>query len=108
MLTKFAISLVVVLLSAVQAVFIYALEHGAAEQYLSFWKSFGLVVPEYTKFVYRTAAWWTVGPVTCLLLLAIFLYRKSQIVCLATCALSGILSFALYWSTYAPHMLVRS
>ena len=107
MLKKILLVLTVVLLVAMQALFIYALQHGASEQYMSIWSGFGVSVPEYTKFVFRTAAWWWVGPVSCLSLLAISLYRRSRMVGVAACVLSAALVFALYWSAYAPQLLVR-
>ena len=77
MLKKIALALLVLLLILVQGLFIYVLEHGAKEQYLSIWSSFGVSVPAYTHFVFRTAAWW------------------------------WALVVALLWSAYAPSLLVR-
>lgn len=107
MLKKIALALLVLLLILVQGLFIYALEHGAKEQYLSIWSSFGVSVPAYTHFVFRTAAWWWAGSVAGIALLAIALYRNSRPAAVGACLLSAALVVALLWSAYAPSLLVR-
>lgn len=107
MIKKSLLVLLVFALVAMQSLFIYALGHGAAEQYMSVWSSFGVAVPEYTRFIFRTANWWWAGPVLCLVLLVGALYRRSRTMAAATCILSVVLVVALYWSAYAPSLIVR-
>lgn len=104
---KLALVLVALLFTAVQGLFIYALEHGAKEQYLAVWSSFEVPVPAYTHFVFRTASWWWAGPAICLALLTVSLYRRSRGIALAACFASFALAAALLWSAYAPNLLVR-
>lgn len=107
MLKKSLLTVVVLALVAMQSAFIYALQHGAAEQFLHAWKAFGVSVPEYTHFVFRTAKWWWAAPFSCIALLTIAVVVESRAVAVVTCVFSLVAVIALYWSAYSPALLIR-
>lgn len=107
MVKKLLLSVVVGLLAVAQGLFVYALEHGAKEQFTSIWSSFGVPVSPYTRFVFRTSAWWWAAPAVSLGALGIAFYLRSRLAAAIAFALSLALVVALYWSAYAPNMLVN-
>ena len=89
-----------------QCVFIYALSHGGREQFLDFWRDFGVTVPPYTHFVFKTLDYWWMLPLACAAAAGICLasWRRSYVV--AACLLSFASTLALLWSTFAPALLI--
>lgn len=107
MFKKIVLSAAVLLPVAVQVVLIAALQNGGTELFLEVWRSFGVQVPEYTQFVYRTIAAWWVGPLVCVTLWALALHRGSRGLAATSVLVSVAIAAALGWSSYAPHLLVR-
>lgn len=104
MFKKIVLSAAVLLPVAVQIALIAALQN---ERFLEVWRAFGVQVPEYTQFVYRTIAAWWVGPLVCVTLLALALHRGSRGLAATSVLVSVAIAAALGWSSYAPHLLVR-
>ncbi|WP_442682811.1 hypothetical protein ACSBPQ_14645 [Stenotrophomonas sp. JC08] len=107
MLKKLVLIVIVLLLALAQSYFIYAVQHGADDAFAGAWSSFNVAQSEYSQFVFRTIKWWWALPVLCLLLAAIAAWKsKTRLVFLAL-VFSFIGTIALYWSAYAPSLLIR-
>jgi lipoprotein signal peptidase len=90
-----------------QSYFIYALlQPETAKSFTQLWYSFGVERTAYSKFVFRTIQWWVVLPFLCLGLAFSALSRASKWLPLAAIAVSFSGTVALYWSVYAPALLV--
>jgi len=103
---KLVLIVVVLGLALAQVVFIYALQHGAASNFESLWRGFGVSQTEYSQFVFRTVKWWWGLPVFCLVLLALALRQTNKLLTTAVLLVSFIGTVALYWSVYAPSLFI--
>ncbi|MGY0612909.1 MULTISPECIES: hypothetical protein [unclassified Luteimonas] len=107
MFKKIALIVIVLLLALAQSYFIYAVQHGAGGAFTSAWSSFNLTQSGYSQLVFLTIKWWWALPVFCLVLVGIAVWRpKIRHVTLAL-TFSFIGTIALYWSAYAPSLLIR-
>ena len=90
-----------------QSYFIYALNQPeAAKSFTQLWYSFGVEQTAYSEFVFRTIQWWVVLPILCLGLAFSALFRASKWLPFAAISMSFAGTVALYWSAYAPALLV--
>lgn len=91
-----------------QSFFIYAfLEPETAKSFTQLWYSFGVEQTAYSEFVFRTIHWWVVMPILCLGLAFTAQFRASKWLPLAALSVSFGGTVALYWSAYAPALLVH-
>ncbi len=97
----------VIVMVAAQGIFIYGLGNGGAEQFIETWHSFNINQTDYSKFVFSTISLWWVLPVICILGLLWSLYKSLAKLTALTLLFSLASTFALYWSAYAPELLVK-
>lgn len=107
MIKKFVLVLVVLCLVLAQIFFIYAFQHGAASEFESLWRGFGVSQTEYSQFVFRTVKWWWSLPAFCLVLLALALRQTRKLHTTAVLLVSIVGTVALYWSAYAPSLFIN-
>lgn len=107
MFKKLVIVLGVLVLASAQGCFIYAMQHGAADSFIRVWNTFDVIQTTYSQFVFGTIKWWWAVPVLCILLGGFFLWRPSLRLAVLALSISFIGTVALYWSAYAPTLLVN-
>ena len=91
-----------------QSYFIYVLNQPeAAKSFTQIWYSFGVEQTAYSQFVFRTIQWWVVLPILCLGLAFSALFRATKWLPLTAISVSFAGTVALYWSAYAPALLVH-
>lgn len=92
---------------AAQCIFIYGVGNGGAEQFIETWHSFSINQTDYSKFVFSTISIWWALPVICILGLVWSLYKSLTKLTALTLLFSLVSTIALYWSAYAPELLVK-
>jgi len=93
---------------AAQSYFIYGLlQPETAESFRQLWASFGIKQTAYSTFVFRTIQWWVALPILCLGLAVFALLRSSKLFLFITILIGFVGTVALYWSVYAPALLVQ-
>jgi hypothetical protein len=107
MFKKIALIVIVLLLTIAQSYFIYAVQYGGSGAFTSAWSSFNVAQSGYSQFVFRTIKWWWALPVLCLGLAVIATWRPKKRHITIALAFTFIGTIALYWSAYAPSLLIR-
>lgn len=107
MFKRLVIVLAVLVLVSAQGCFIYAMQHDAADSFTGIWNTFNVTQTLYSKFVFGTIKWWWALPVLCIFLACFFLWRPSLRLAALALTVSLIGTIALYWSAYAPSLLVH-
>ncbi len=97
----------VMLMAAAQGLFIYGVGNGGAEQFIQTWNSFSINQTDYSKFVFSTISIWWALPAICILGLVWSLYKSLAKLTAFTLLFSLASTIALYWSAYAPELLVQ-
>lgn len=107
MIKKISLALFVVVLTGIQAFFIYALQDGGAEQFRDVWADFDVSQTEYSKFVFNSIQWWWSLPALSLTFLASALKRPTILRMALAIATSLIGTFALLWAVYSPALMIK-
>jgi hypothetical protein len=97
----------VIVMTAAQGIFIYSVGNGGAEQFIETWHSFSINQTAYSKFIFSTINIWWALPVVCILGLVWSLYKSLLKLSAVMILFSLASTTALYWSAYAPELLVK-
>lgn len=104
---KFVFAATIAIMALAQAFFIYALiQPNTANSFANLWSSFGIQQTSYSKFVFETIHYWAVLPVICLALGFFAIKYSSKSISLFAISASTLGTIALYWSAYAPTLLI--
>ncbi len=90
-----------------QCFFIYNIGNGGADYFLNVWHSFNIDQDNYSKFVFSTIKVWWALPIICTLGLAISLYFSIKKLAFLTFTFTFLGTIALYWSAYAPGLMIK-
>ncbi len=106
MIKMVLLTIPVILLVVAQGTFIYGVGNGGAAQFIATWHSFSINQTGYSKFVFSTISIWWVFPAICTLALVWSWYKSLAKLTALTLLFSLVGTIALYWSAYAPELLV--
>jgi len=98
---------IVLFLVAHQILFLYGLQNGAADQFIKVWKSFGIIQTDYSIFLFKNFIWFWALPVVCLGAMTLSLLHSKKWLSICVILLTLVFDVALYWSAYAPELLVK-
>jgi len=107
MIKMVLLAIPIIAMMAAQGIFIYSLGNGGAEQIIKTWNSFNINQTDYSKFVFSTIDLWWALPFICILGLLWSLYRSLTKLAVFTLLFSLVSTIALYWSVYAPELLIK-
>lgn len=107
MAKKFVVAALIVFLLVIQCGVLYAMENGAAEQFSSTWRSFGVAQTGWSAFVFRSLSWWWSVPALCALVTGYALWRWSAVMASLAVVLGLAGAGALLWALYAPALMVH-
>lgn len=106
MLRKVCFILFVLVFIAHQSIFLYGLHHGIALQFLQTWKNFGIIQTEYSAFLFKNFKWFWILPASSLSLMFISLFYSKKWLAIFTVFIVFVFDIVLYWSVYAPELIV--
>ncbi|MFT7185016.1 MAG: hypothetical protein ACI84K_000388 [Pseudohongiellaceae bacterium] len=97
----------VIAMIVAQSLFIYGIDSGGSKQHLELWNSFNINQTDYSKFVFSTIKVWWALPVACVIGLVLSLYYSLKKLAFLAFVFSLVGTVALYWSAYAPELMIK-
>ena len=107
MTKKIVLAVTVAVLLASQCLLLYALQHGASQEFERAWQTFGTARTTYSATVFQNVQWWWSVPIISCLATSYALWRGSRWAAVLGLVLGLLGVTGLLWAIYAPALMIQ-